>query len=57
MFSMPQAKEVLYTGTLVKIVGAAIQLEDKGSFLARELSVGSRNIAIRKRRDHYRSPR
>ena len=55
-FLCPQAKEVLYTGTPVKIVGTAIQLEDKGYFLARELSVGSRNIAIRNRRGSLIDP-
>jgi hypothetical protein len=55
-FLCQQAKEVLYTGTPVKIVGTAIQLEDKGYFLARELSVGSRNIAIRNRRGSLIDP-
>ena len=55
-FLCQQAKEVLYTGTPVKIVGAAIQLEDKGYFQARELSVGSRNIAIRNRRGSLIDP-
>jgi hypothetical protein len=55
-FLCPQAKEVLYTGTLVKIVGTAKQLEDKGYFLGRERSVGSRNIAIRNRRGSLIDP-
>ena len=55
-FLCQQAKEVLYTGTPVKIVGTAIQLEDKGYCLARELSVGSRNIAIRNRRGSLIDP-
>ena len=55
-FLCQQAKEVLYTGTPVKIVGTAIQLEDKGYFQARELSVGSRNIAIRNRRGSLIDP-
>jgi hypothetical protein len=57
-FLCQQAKEVLYTGTPVKIVGAAIQLEDndKGYCLARELSAGSRNIAIRNRRGSLIDP-
>jgi hypothetical protein len=55
-FLCQQAKAVLYTGTSVKIVGAAIQLEDKGYFQARELSVGSRNIAIRNRRGSLIDP-
>ena len=55
-FLCKQAKEVLYTGTPVKIVGTAIQLEDKGYFQARELSVGSRNIAIRNRRGSLIDP-
>jgi hypothetical protein len=57
-FLCQQAKEVLYTGTPVKIVGAAIQLEDndKGYCLARELSGGSRNIAIRNRRGSLIDP-
>ena len=55
-FLCQQAKAVLYTGTPVKIVGTAIQLEDKGYFQARELSVGSRNIAIRNRRGSLIDP-
>ena len=55
-FLCQQAKAVLYTGTPVKIVGTAIQLEDKGYCLARELSVGSRNIAIRNRRGSLIDP-
>jgi hypothetical protein len=45
-FLCQQAKEVLYTGTPVKIVGTAIQLEDKGYFQARELSVDRRGSLI-----------
>jgi hypothetical protein len=56
-FLSQQTKEALQAGTQVLIVGVAVQQQDKGLFLARELNVGGHTVTIRNRRGCLVYPR